>query len=174
MSAHPRAGRALAIAAAAAFALVAAVATRAQTPEVGGSVPSVLSLSLSQPGGFTAAGGGHHGRRGRLYRATIHLSVTSTEMPTRLSIADGEAIGGARSGHLLAGKRSLSPALEASAGHGPYRSLESGSEPQLRQWSEPIASQAASIHLRQAYRGSASRLRRFHKLLLVTVTAGGP
>lgn len=166
--------RAVAVSATAAFALAVAVAAHAQAPEVGGSVPSVLSLSLSQPSGFTAVGGRHEGGRGRLYVATIDLSVTSTEMPTRLSVTDGEALGGAGSGHLLAGRRSLSPALEAAAGHGLYRSLESGAEPQLRQWSEPIASEAASIHLRQAYRGSARRLGRFHKLLLVTVTAGGP
>jgi hypothetical protein len=165
--------RALAVCTAAAFALAAAVAAHAEGPEVGGSVPSVLSLSLSQPSGFTAAGGGRKGPRGRLYVATIGLSVTSTEMPTQLSITDGEALRGGR-GRLLKGNRSLSPPLEAAAGHGPYHSLDSGVDLQLRQWSEPIANQTASIHLRQAYRGSADSLSRFHKLLLVTVTAGGP
>lgn len=166
--------RALAVCTAAAFALAAAVAAHAEGPEVGGSVPSVLSLSLSQPSGFTTAGGGRKVTHGRLYVATIGLSVTSTEMPTRLSITDGEALRGARRGRLLTGKRSLSPALEAAAGRGPYHSLDSGFDPQLKQWSEPIANQATSIHLRQAYRGSAHSLSRFHKLLLVTVTAGGP
>lgn len=166
--------RALAICTAAAFALAAAVTAHAEGPEVGGSVPSVLSLSLSQSSGFTAAGGGRRGPHGRLYVATIGLSVTSTEMPTRLSITDGEALRGASRGHLLKGKRSLSPALEAAAGHGRYHSLENGVDPQLKQWSEPIANQAASIHLLQAYRGSAQSLSHFHKLLLVTVTAGGP
>jgi hypothetical protein len=173
VSAPARTRRACAVSAVAAFALIAVVTARAQAPEVGGSVPSVLSLSLSQPSGFAAARGGR-GPHGRLYVATIGLSVTSTEMPTRLSISDGEALGGARRGHLLRGERSLSPALEAAAGHGPYRSLDSRVDPQLRQWSEPISSQATSVHLRQAYRGSAHSLLRFHKLLLVTVTAGGP
>jgi hypothetical protein len=166
--------RALVLCTAAAFALAAAVAAHAAGPEVGGSVPSVLSLSLNQLSGFTAAGGGRRGPRGHLYVATIGLSVTSTEMPTRLSITDGEALRGADRGRLLKGKRSLSPALEVAAGHGRYHSLDSGVDPQLKQWSEPIAEQAASIHLRQAYRGSAHSLSRFHKLLLVTVTAGGP
>ncbi len=165
--------RAIAVCTAAAFALAAAVAAHAEGPEVGGSVPSVLSLSLSQPSGFTAAGAARKGPRGRLYVTTIGLSVTSTEMPTRLSITDGEALHGGR-GRLLNGKRSLSSPLEAAAGRGPYYSLDSGVDPQLREWSEPIANQEASIHLRQAYRGSARSLRRFHKLLLVTVTAGGP
>jgi hypothetical protein len=145
---------------------------------VGGSVRSVLSLSVSQPSGFTRAGGGGAGsggkRRGRLYTATIQLAVTATEAPTRLSLADGEATGGARHGHLIAGGRVLSPALEASAGRGPYRSLASRVDPQLGQSSEPLAEQPQTIRLRQAYRGGASNLRRYHKLLLVTVTAGGP
>lgn len=174
MSAFARTCRALVVFAAAAFALAAAVVAYAQGPEVGGSVPSVLSLSLAQPSGFTAAGGGRKGSRGRLYIATIGLSVTSTEMPTRLSLMDGETLRGAGRGRLLEGKRILFPALEAAAGHGPYHSLDSGVDPQLKQWSEPIANQEASIHLRQAYRGSAHSLSRFHKLLLVTVTAGGP
>lgn len=164
---------AAASAAAAAVALAAALPAHAQAPEIGGSVPSVLSLSLGQPSGFRAAGGGQGGR-GRLYVATVQVSLTATEMPTRLSVLDGEALGGARRGHLVAGRRSLPAALEAAVGHGPYRSLDSGVGLPLKQWDEPLAGQAASIHLRQAYSGSAQSLRRFHKLLLVTVTTGGP
>lgn len=161
---------AAASAAAAAVALAAALPAHAQAPEIGGSVPSVLSLSLGRPSGFRAAGGG----RGRQYVATVQVSLTATEMPTRLSIVDGETLGGARRGRLVAGGRSLSAALEAAAGRGPYRSLDSGVGLPLKQWDEPLAGQAVSIHLRQAYSGSAQSLRRFHKLLLVTVTAGGP
>lgn len=174
-----RAVRAQAAAAATAvFALAAATAAPAEAPVVGGSVPSVLSLSLSQPSGFSPASETsakrRGGRGGRLYTAAIELAVTATETPTRLSIADGETTGGGRRGRLVRGAAALSRALQAAAGPGAYRSLDREVDPQLAQWSQPLAEQTATVRLRQTYRGSVVRLRRYHKLLLVTVTAGGP
>lgn len=166
------------LAAAAAFAFVAADAAHAETPVVGGLVPSVLSLSLSQPSSLSFAIQPHarsRARRGeRLYTATIGLTVTATETPTRLSISDGEASAGKSRGHLVRGRAVLSPALQAAAGRGAYRSLDRRVDTQLAQWSQPLANETATIRLRQAYRGGAGQLRRYHKLLLVTVTAGGP
>lgn len=166
------------MAAAAAFALAAGTAAHAEAPIVGGSVPSVLSLSLSQPSGFSPVAQMRAkrrvGRAERLYTATIYLAVTATETPTLLSIADGEASGDRRRGRLSRGTAVLSPALRAAAGRGAYRSLDRSVDLQLAQWSQPLANQTATIRLRQAYPGSARALRRYHKLLLVTVTAGGP
>jgi hypothetical protein len=167
-----------AAAAAAAFVLATTAAVQAEAPIVGGSVPGVLSLSMSQPSGFSSvarAGARRHVKRGEhLYGATIELEVTATEMPTRLSIADGEVSDGRRLGRLVGGGAVLSRALQAAAGHGAYRSLDRKVDPQLAQWSQPLANQTATIRLRQAYRGGAAGLRLYHKLLLVTVTAGGP
>jgi hypothetical protein len=165
------------VAAAVAFALAAAAVAHAEAPIVGGSVPSVLSLSLSRPSGFSRVAGTRarrHAKRGeRLYIATIELAVTATDMPTRLSVADGEASGGRRRGRLVRGRAALSP-LQAAAGRGAYKSLDRKVDPQLAQWSQPLAEQTATVRLRQSYRGSARELRRYQKLLLVTVTAGGP
>jgi hypothetical protein len=165
-------------AAVAACALAAATAAPAEAPVVGGSVPSVLTLSLSQPSGFSPAPETSAQRRGnrssRLYTTAIEVAVTATETPTRLSIADGEATGGRRRGRLVRGAAALSPALQAAAGPGAYRSLDRGVDPQLAQWSQPLTEQTATVRVRQAYRGSAGGLRRYHKLLLITVTAGGP
>jgi hypothetical protein len=162
----------------AAVGLAAAAPAPAEAPIVGGSVPSVLSLSLSQPSGFSPMAGtranGRAKRGERLYAANIEVAVTATETPTRLSVADGEATGGRRRGHLVRGGAALSPALQATAGRGAYRSLERTGDLQLTQWSRPLANQIAKVRLRQAYRGAPGGLRRYHKLLFVTATAGGP
>lgn len=157
--------------AAAVSVLAAAAAVQAEAPVVGGSVESTLALSLGEPSPFTRARAGH-GRS--VYDATVAVEVTATDAPVRLSLADGEASGGGRRGRLVGAGKILSSPLEAAVGHGPYRSLDSGVDPQLTEWSEPLANQTATVRLRQAYRGGASGLRRYHKLLLVTVTAGGP
>jgi hypothetical protein len=157
-------------------ALAGAVGAHAQAPEVGGAVPSVLSLSLGQSSGFSVDGRSlrraKHG--GHVYSATIELTVTATDTPTRLGIADGEAMAGKRDGHMVDGEKILSPALEVSVAGGPYRSLAGPVEPQLDEWRQPLADRLVSIHLRQLYMGTAKSLARFHKLLLVTATAGGP
>jgi hypothetical protein len=139
---------------------------RAQgSPVPGGTVPSTLALSLSEPSAFR--------RHGALYTATIRAEATATDTPSKLSLADGEVTGGPRLGHLVRGSRILSPALRAAAGGGPVRSLDAPVPLPLESWGEPLAGTEAKIRLRQSAPG-AHTLRGYGKLLLVTLTAAGP
>lgn len=149
----------------------AAVAHAQEGPSVGGSVPSVLGLSLSEPSGFSRSAAGH---AESVYTSIVRVEVTATDAPTRLSIADGEVAAGARHGRLVRGRSILSPPLRAAANHGAYNSLDATVDPVLEQWNEPVAHATATIRLRQAVRGAPPTLRDYHKLLLVTITAAGP
>jgi hypothetical protein len=75
---------------------------------VGGTVESTLALSLGEPSPFSRVRGGH---KESVYDATIAAEVTATDAPVRLSLADGEAISGARRGHMVRGRSILAVAL---------------------------------------------------------------
>jgi hypothetical protein len=77
-----------------AFLLIAAAPATAQT-EVGGTVPSMLSLELDDPSGFASfpAGPGEH-------ELTVHARVTSTANRTLVSVADGDVASGRRLGRM--------------------------------------------------------------------------
>ncbi len=154
-------------------ALASAVLAHAEEPPtVGGTVESTLGLSLGEPSPFTRVRAGH---RRSVYDATIAVEVTATEEPTRLSLADGEAIAGSRRGRLVRGASTLKIPLRAAAGRGPYRSLDVSVDPVLQEWSEPVSLAPTTIHLRQTVRGAhRPPIGGYHKLLLVTVTAAGP
>jgi hypothetical protein len=159
-----------AMAATAAFA--GANVAHAEEPTVGGTVESTLALSLGEPSPFARV---HAGHKRSVYDATIPVEVTATDAPVRLSLADGEAISGARRGHLVRGRSSLAVALRAAAGSGSFRSLDASVDPMLEQWEEPVSLEAATIRLRQTVRGAHQPpIGDYHKLLLVTVTAAGP
>jgi hypothetical protein len=164
-----RAALALAVAVLAASLALAALARGQGSPTPGGTVPSVLALSLSEPSGFRRAGAAG---RGSAYTSVIHAEVTATDTPARLGLADGEAGAGRRRGHMVRGSSILSPALQAAADGGFYRSLDAASAP-LRSWVEPVTGGKEKIRLRQVA-PNARVLRSHHKLLLVTLTAGGP
>lgn len=139
---------------------------------VGGTVESTLALSLGEPSPFARVSAGH---RQSVYDATIPVEVTATDAPVRLSLADGEAISGARRGHLVRGHSIVAIALQAAAGRGRFRSLDASVDPMLEQWGEPVSLEGATIRLRQAVRGTHQPpIGGYHKLLLVTVTAAGP
>ena len=63
----------------------AALAFAQQPPVPGGTVPSVLSLSLGEPSPFTRQGE-------TLFTATIRAEVTATVSPTKLSLDDEETL----------------------------------------------------------------------------------
>jgi len=152
--------------------LAGANVAQAEGPTIGGTVESTLGLSLSEPSPFARVRAGH---RRSVYDATIAVEVTATDTPVRLSLADGEAISGARRGHLVRGHSIIAIPLRAAAGRGSFRSLDASVDPVLQQWSEPVSLEAATIRLRQAVRGAhRPPIGGYHKLLLVTVTAAGP
>ncbi len=151
--------------------LVFAALSRAQTsPVPGGTVPSTLSLSLGEPSPFQRVGTAGHGN---VYVSVIRAEVTATDTPVRLSLVDGEATHGPRVGHLAAGSSVLSPALRAQAGGGAYRPLDAAVPPELKSWGQPLVATPTKIGVRQEA-PNAGVLRNHHKLLLVTLTAGGP
>lgn len=160
----------LAVAVLAASLVLVALSPAQDSPVPGGAVPSTLSLSLSQPSPFRRAG---TAGRGSVYTSVIHAEVTATDVPARLSLADGEVTRGPRLGHLVRGSSILSPALRAQAGAGAFRSLEATPPLQLKRWGQPLSGTAMKIRLRQEA-PDARALRNRHKLLLVTLTAGGP
>ncbi len=139
---------------------------------VGGTVESTLALSLGEPSLFASVRAGH---RRSVYDATIPVEVTATDAPVKLSLADGEAISGARRGHLVRGDSSVAIALQAAAGRGRFHSLDTSVDPVLEQWGEPVSAEEATIRLRQVVHGAHQPpIRGYHKLLLVTVTVAGP
>ena len=149
-----------------------APAALAEGTPVGGTVESTLALSLGEQSPFVRVSAGH---RRSVYDAAIPVEVTATDAPVRLSLADGEAIFGARRGHLVRGHLSLPIALQAAAGRGRFRSLDASVDPVLEQWGEPVSLEGATIRLRQAVRGTHQPpIGGYHKLLLVTVTVAGP
>lgn len=148
-----------------------AALAEAGTP-VGGTVESTLALSLGESSPFARVSAG----RGRsVYDATVPVEVTATDAPVRLSLADGEAISGARRGHLVRGHSTLAIALQAATGRGRFRSLDASVDPVLEQWGEPLSLEGAKIRLLQTVPGTRQPpIGGYHKLLLVTVTVAGP
>ena len=150
----------------------AGVAHAEDGSSVGGSVPSVLALSLKGASGLARA----QGDRGRaLYTSVVAVEVTATDAHARLSVADGEAVVGRRRGHLVRAGSILPAPLRAAADGGAYRSLDVAIDPPLARWREPVASARTTIRLRQVAAGDTlPALRSYRKLLLVTISAPGP
>jgi hypothetical protein len=69
---------------AASLALAALVSAQG-SPTPGGTVPSTLALSLSGPSPFRRIG------RTNAYIATVRARLTATDVPSRLSLTEGEA-----------------------------------------------------------------------------------
>jgi len=142
----------------------------AQSPTPGGEVPSMLALSLSEPGPLKRVG---NARGGGAFATTIRVEATATDVPSRLSLADGDSGPGVRRGYLGRSRSILSTPLEASADGGPLRSLADPVPAPLRTWRVPTAGAPARIRVVQKA-SSARAVRNRNKLLLVTLTAGGP
>ncbi|MFN8218161.1 MAG: hypothetical protein U0R71_16335 [Solirubrobacterales bacterium] len=159
----------LAAAVLAASVFLAGRARGGESLQPGGFVPSTISLSLSEASPFRATGGGG---RERVFTSVIRAEVTTT-VPVQLSVADGEVSSGRRLGHLVQGSSVLSPALEAQAGAGGYRPLDATPPPELKRWGQPLSLETTKVRLRQRA-PDAGALRGHRKLVLVTLTAGGP
>jgi hypothetical protein len=149
--------------------LVLVTPAPAQSPVAGGTVPSTFALSLSEPSHFRRIG------RSDFFGTTIRARITATDVPVKLSVVDGEVSGGRRLGHMASRNSILSQPLEVTVGPGlgPFHSLDDVLPRPLRTWRRPLSSENAKIRLRQkAPNGRA--VRNHGKLLLVTLTVGGP
>lgn len=155
---------------AAMLATLAVVARGDQSPVPGGTVPSTLGLSLSEPSGFTRVG---VAAGGNVYTATIEAEVTSTDAPISLSVADGEATQGPSLGHMVSGSSILPEPLFAAGTDSAFKALDAPVPPALKRWNEPVTGAKAKLRLRQVA-PDAGALRSHHKLLLITLTAAGP
>jgi hypothetical protein len=161
------------ILAATALGAVAAPAAWAQTPPieggvgVGGTVPSILELSLTQPRtSFTTF------PRARTYQMSFDAHITTSESTTLLTLADGEATRGSALGHLASGSRRLPLPLEARVGRSAFQPLDQSVDPLLSRFSDAMARQKTTVQLRQKVRGRASGS--YRKVLLVTLSTETP
>jgi hypothetical protein len=161
------------LAASAIGALVAPSAALAQTPpinggtEIGGSVPSFLELIITQPAkGFAAFS------KTKSYDMSFDASMTATDAPTQLSIADGDATSGSKLGHLSVGSKRLASPLEAAVGKSAFQPLDGSVDPMLTKWSEAATRAKTTVKLRQKVTGKATGS--YHKLVLVTLSTETP
>lgn len=137
--------------------------------EVGGSVPSFLELILTQPGkGFASFS------KARSYQMSFNVTAISTDAPTRLSIADGDAASGSRRGYISVGSRRLASPLEARVGKAAFQPLASAVDPLLTRWTETTgrANGAVSVRLRQKVTRKSTGS--YRKLVLVTLSTEAP
>jgi hypothetical protein len=133
-------------------------------------VPSTIALSLAEPGPFKRIAST---RQANIYATTLRAEATTTVLPAKLSLLDGDSGPGHRRGHLGRGASIVPAPLEASADGGPRRSLADIVPAPLRTWRVPITAAPVRIRLLQKA-PSARALRGRGKLLWVTLTAGGP
>jgi hypothetical protein len=151
-------------------ALIAAPAASAQVDggtEIGGSVPSFLELILNQPSkGFAAFS------KTKSYSMKFNAQVTTTDSPTLLTLADGDATGGSKLGHISIGSKRLPSPLEATVGKAAYQGLDSSVDPLLTRWSQSVTRQQATVKLRQKVKGKATG--NYRKVVLVTLSTETP
>ena len=154
-------------------ALVAAPAAMAQTPpvdggtEVGGTVPSFLELILTQPSkGFASFS------KTKSYEMSFNAHVTTTDAPTLLTLADGDATSGSKLGHISVGTKRLPSPLEARMGKAAFQGLDSSVDPLLTRWTEQVTRRQATVKLRQKVKGKATG--NYRKVVLVTLSTETP
>jgi hypothetical protein len=153
-------------------AVAAPAAAWAQTPpveggtEVGGFAPSFLELILpASPAGFTTF------PKAKTYQMAFDVQVTATDTPTLLTLADGDAVSGAKLGHLASGAKRLPLPLEARVGSA-FQSLEAPVDPLLTRWNDAITRQKATVRLRQRVKGKATGT--YRKVVLLTASTETP
>jgi len=147
--------------------LVAWTSALAQSP-VGGSVPSLIGLTVGTPTGFVRVG------QSSVYDVHVPVAVTSTVDETQLSVADGEDLSGPAHGHLHDGTSLVRDPLTVSAGRGATQSLSAPFDPLVASWSGPLANQPVTIVLSQRFARPATDTGTLQKVLLITVSTQTP
>jgi hypothetical protein len=146
--------------------LLAAAPAAAQT-EVGGTVPSMLSLELDDPSGFASfpAGPGEH-------ELTVRARITSTANRAFVSVADGDVASGRRLGRMASGASVLDEPLEARVSDA-FQPLNVAIDPILAELG-PVSNERVTIRLRQRI-GAGERPRgTYSKTLLITLSSNAP
>jgi hypothetical protein len=153
---------------------VAPAAAWAQDPSpvdggvpIGGSVPSYLELTLSPPSSSFATFA-----KPRTYTTSFRATITATDRPTLLTVADGDASSGARLGHMASASKRLPLPLEAAAGKGAFQGLDASMDPLLTRFNDAVTRKAATVRLRQKVRAKAAGT--YHKIILVTLSSQTP
>lgn len=136
--------------------------------QLGGSVPSIVAISIGQPGTFRATPGAD------AYALRVAVHVTSTVDGARLTIADGEDLSGPARGRLHDGSHLVGSPLAASvAGQAPQL-LSAPSDPVLATFARPVSLAAETITLGATLTHAAAVSSRLHKLVWITISGPTP
>ena len=65
---------------------------------------------------------------------SFNAQVTTTDSPTLLTLADGDATSGSKLGHISVGSKRLPSPLEATIGKAAFQGLDSSVDPLLTTW----------------------------------------
>jgi hypothetical protein len=134
---------------------------------IGGSVASYLELILTPPDSSFASFA-----KPRTYTTSFKATITATDRPTLLTLADGDATTGSRLGHLASGAKRLPLPLEATVGKAAFQGLDASIDPLLTRFDNVVTRQTATIRLRQQVRVKAPGT--YHKIILVTLSSQTP
>ena len=147
--------------------LLAAAPAAAQT-EVGGTVPSMLSLRLDEPSGFSsfAAGPGE-------YDLAVRARITSTGNRAFVRVADGDVASGRRLGRMASGGSVLDEPLEARVGSAAFQPLNTAIDPILAEFG-PVSNERVTIRLRQRIDSGERPRGTYTKTLLITLSSNAP
>ena len=147
--------------------LLAAAPAAAQT-EVGGTVPSMISLELDDPSGFASfpAGPGEHD-------LLVRARITSTGNRAYLRVADGDVVSGRRLGRMASSASVLDEPLEARVGSDPFQPLNTAIDPILAEFG-PVARERVTIRLRQRIDAGERPRGTYTKNLLITLSSNAP
>ncbi len=146
--------------------LVTASPAVAQT-DIGGSVDSLLKLSLDDASGFDTFDGPGE------YDMIVRARVTSTGNRALLSVADGDIASGTRLGRMASSASLLDNPLDARVGSSPFEPLNAAVDPILAEFG-PVANERVNIRLQQRI-GAGERPRgTYTKTLLITLSANAP
>jgi hypothetical protein len=148
--------------------LLAVAAPAAAQTDVGGTVPSMLELSIDDPSGFSSfpAGPGEH-------ELVIPTRITSTANRALLMVVDGDLTTGRRLGHLASSASVLEEPLEARVGSDPFQPLDVSIDPVLAEFG-PVARERLRIRLRQRIDAGERPRGTYTKTLLITLSSTAP
>jgi hypothetical protein len=146
--------------------LAAPSVAAAQGTTVGGPVYSSMELILGQPDGFPAFS------KAKTYTTSFEALATATDAPTLLSVADGDATGGSKLGHISVRGKRLPEPLEATVGAAAFQPLDQSVSPLLTKFKDVTARAKTTVKLRQKVTRKSTGS--YRKVVLVTLSTEMP